>query len=347
VKQRNRTQIAHWRLGGRLFYPFVLLFPLCASFIPSLALPQAKADSAIVMRFGGDLLLAGHYETAAGVNPDLAFEQFDLFRTDDISVVNLECPITTRGVPSEKPYTFRMSPSYTGALARAGIDVVNIANNHIFDYGIEGLFDTISYLDSSGVRHIGAGVTVEEALKPVIFALRGHRIGFLGYYAGGEAPSADDTIPGVNRRSLRNVASGISDLRTRDSVDYVVVTFHWGKEKAEQPDPEQVWFAHETIDAGADAVIGHHTHVFSGIERYRKGVIVYSLGNFLFGGKSQNTYDTGAFEIRLGKKGAKYSVIPIRVKKWKAHVLEGKGRSDFIDQIKERSSTFPASIFTK
>jgi poly-gamma-glutamate capsule biosynthesis protein CapA/YwtB (metallophosphatase superfamily) len=299
------------------------------------------------MRFGGDLILAGHYETAAGSNPDLAFEQFDLFRTDDISLVNLECPITARGIKSEKPYTFRMLPSYTASLARAGIDVVNIANNHIFDYGIEGLFDTISYLDSSGIRHIGAGMTVQEARKPVIFALRGLRIGFLGYYAGGEAQSADDSIPGVNRRSLRNVAAGISDLKARDSADYIIVTFHWGKEKAEQPDPEQIWFAHQAIDAGADAVIGHHTHIFSGIERYRKGVIVYSLGNFVFGGKFQTSYDAGIFEIRLGKSSVQYSVIPVRVKKWKARLLEGKSRDEFISQIKERSSAFPATIFTK
>jgi hypothetical protein len=314
---------------------------------PPFALQPSRGDSAVVLRFAGDLLLAGHYESVAGSNADHAFEQFDLFKTDDLSLVNLECPITARGVKSEKPYTFRMLPSYTGALARAGIDVLNLANNHIFDYGNEGIFDTISYLDSAHIGHIGAGRNVEEAGKPIVASIKGLKIGLLGYYAGGEAPSAGDTIPGVRQRSLKNVAADIAQLRAKDSADYVIVSFHWGKEKAEQPDSGQVWFAHRAIDAGADAVIGHHTHVFSGIERYRKGVIVYSLGNFIFGGLARNVCDTGVFEIRLRNQGPAYKVIPVRVRNWKARVLEGNAGMEFLNQVKERSSAFPKSIFPK
>ena len=291
--------------------------------------------------------MAGHYETAAGSNPDMAFEHFDLFRTDDLSVVNLECPITDRGTRADKPYNFRMRPDYVPALSRAGIDLVNIANNHIFDYGNAGLFDTISYLDSAGVHHIGAGKRPEDARKPLIFDIRGIKVGLAGYYAGGEAPAVSDTAPGVNQRRLESVQADIRTLRDRDSVDYIVVSFHWGNEKADRPDSDQVWFAHQAIRAGADAVVGHHTHVLSGIERYRGGVIVYSLGNFLFGGKYVPSYDTAVFEIKLRDRKPEYRVIPVRVRNWRLVELDGPAARAVVDSVKVRSLEFEESIFSE
>ncbi|MRR08262.1 MAG: CapA family protein, partial [Deltaproteobacteria bacterium] len=287
--------------------PMRSVIPILASLVFALSSSSAQTDSTIVLRFAGDCLLAGHYETEAGQNGGFAFEEFDLFKTDDVSLVNLECPITTRGTRREKPYTFRMRPSYTRALKEAGIDIVNLANNHVFDYGSEGIFDTFSYLDSIGIRHIGAGRTLLEARRPVVVSLKGRRIGFLGYYSGGEAPNATDSTAGVRKRTLASIEQDIRLVRERDSADYVVVSFHWGDEKAESPDSGQIWFARQTVRAGADAVIGHHTHVLSGIERYRNGVIVYSLGNFVFGGNARHTYDTAIFEIALTASGPRYS----------------------------------------
>jgi poly-gamma-glutamate synthesis protein (capsule biosynthesis protein) len=311
-------------------------------FVPA----QSQDDSVVVLRFAGDCLPAGHYETAAGKNAGMAFEGFELFKSDDITLVNLECPITDRGTKREKPWTFRMRPSYATALRDAGIDMVNLANNHVFDYGYEGLFDTFSYLDRNEIRYIGSGRNVAEARRPVVVALKGKTIGFLGYYSGGEAPNATDSTGGVRQRNLANIERDIRALREKDSADFVVVSFHWGDEKSEAPDSGQVWFARQAIRLGADAVIGHHTHVLSGIERYRNGVIVYSLGNFLFGGNARHTYDTALFEIRLGKDGPEYAVIPVRVKSWRLSRLSGEAAERVIQMVKERSSTFPKSIFT-
>lgn len=310
----------------------------------------AEADTGtnppLVLRFGGDCLLASHYEDAVGENGDSAFAGFDLLRSADISCVNLECPVTTRGEKVKKPFNFRMNPAYLSALDRAGIDIVNIANNHIFDYGKQGLFDTISYLDSVGVWHIGAGRTAQEAATPVVVQAGRRRIGFQGYYGGGEAPTASGQNPGVAPRSLPVILADIGEFRKKDSVDYVVVVLHWGTEKATAPDDDQVQFAHALIDAGADAVIGHHPHVLQGIELYKSGVIVYSLGNLVFGGNSRDTYDTGLFEIALGMHSVDYKFIPVRMEGWKLTRLSGRAADAVRSRMSELSSIFPHSIFT-
>ncbi len=306
-------------------------------------MPLQEPDT-VIMRFAGDLLLAGHYEAAAQESSGLAFEGFDLFRTDDISMVNHECAITSRGRKVTKPYNFRMRPAYVEALPRAGIDLVNLANNHIYDYGREGLFDTISYLDSLGVLHVGAGRDQVEARRPVVLRVKGRRVGFVGYYGGGEAPVARGAAPGV---ALRQIDVIIADIRAlRNSVDYLVVTLHWGTEKETLPDAGQRAFARRIIDSGADAVIGHHPHVLQGIERYGQGVIVYSLGNFVFGGNSRDSYDTALFEIRLFGTGAAFDVIPLRVRGWRVRPLDGEGGNRVRKTIEKLSSGFENTIFT-
>ena len=314
--------------------------------IDSPAPGDTATESPLVLRFGGDCLLADHYEEAVGERGDSAFVGFDLLNAADISCVNLECPVTSRGEKVKKPFNFRMKPAFLPALNQAGIDIVNIANNHIFDYGRQGLFDTISYLDSVGLWHVGAGRNEEEARSPVIVQAGKWRIGFEGYYGGGEAPVATGPHPGVAPRSLPVILADIDSLRSRDSVNYVVVILHWGTEKATEPDRAQIQFAHALIDGGADAVIGHHPHVLQGIERYKSGVIVYSLGNLVFGGNSRDTYDTGLFDIELGNQSAKYQFIPIRLQGWKLITLAGREAEDVRSRMYKLSSIFPHSIFT-
>ncbi len=323
----------------------LFLFEILLAFLS--AEPDSSSGQPTIMRFGGDCLLADHYEEAVGANGDSAFSGFKLLDAADLSVVNLECPITLRGEKVQKPFNFRMNPAYSGALDRAGIDIVNIANNHIYDYGSQGLFDTISYLDSVGIWHIGAGRTAQEAATRLIVQAGKKRIGFQGYYGGGEAPVAAGLSPGVVQRSLPVILADIDTLRDRDSVDYVVIVLHWGTEKATVPDNDQIQFAHALIDGGADAVIGHHPHVLQGIERYKSGVIAYSLGNLVFGGNSRDTYDTGVFEIALGAKSVKYRFIPIRLQGWKLTELRGPEADAVRSRVVGLSSIFPQSIFTK
>jgi poly-gamma-glutamate synthesis protein (capsule biosynthesis protein) len=99
-------------------------------------------------------------------------------------------------------------------------------------------------------------------------------------------------------------------------VDFVAVNLHWGTEKATSPDSDQVDFAHHIVDLGADVVIGHHPHVLQAVERYRSGIIAYSLGNLIFGGNSRSSYDTAVLEIRLEQSSINYRLMPVRVSAW-------------------------------
>jgi poly-gamma-glutamate synthesis protein (capsule biosynthesis protein) len=300
----------------------------------------------VTLRFAGDVLLASHYEMQMWDSSGATFRSLYRLGGADATVVNLESPVTTRGERVTKPFNFRMHPRFLSALTGGGIDIVSIANNHIYDYGPRGLLDTISYLDSVGVRHVGAGRNSLEAYRPVIDTIRGRKVAFLAYYGGGEAPGAGKSSPGVARRDLELVCRDIRRLRDEGSSCYIVVILHWGTERATAPDGAQVAFAHALIDAGADAIVGHHPHVLQGIERYGRGVIAYSLGNFVFGGNNRETYTTGMFEIRLGAGGVTYAFIPVKIDRWRASKLAGSDSLRLIGSMRKLSSRFPKTIFT-
>jgi poly-gamma-glutamate synthesis protein (capsule biosynthesis protein) len=324
--------------GGVLLLGLLLRMPAAGSAPP--------ADSSlVVLRFGGDVLLAGHYEQADPSARGWAFEGFTLLATADVAMVNLENAVTTRGKKIPKPYNFRMHPRYGPMLRDAGINLVTLANNHIYDYGEVGLFDTIFYLDSLNIAHVGAGRTAEEARRPVVLTRKGKHLAFFGYYGGGEAPGATASRPGVARRDLSVIGEDIAAVRSSMPGVYVVVNLHWGTEKATVPDEGQRTFARRVIDSGADVVIGHHPHVLQGIEVYRHGVIVYSLGNFLFGGNNRSSYDTGLFEIRLGQGKPVYRFLPIGVRQWRVAPLHGTDSLGVVQRVRKLSQSFSQSIF--
>jgi poly-gamma-glutamate capsule biosynthesis protein CapA/YwtB (metallophosphatase superfamily) len=332
-----------WTVLG-LWFVWASVLPIASAQVSRAASP---ADSTVItMRFAGDCLLGAHYEEAASNDPGMAFEGFDLFKTADVAVVNLENPITTRGTKIKKPFNFRMHPRFVSVLTHAGIGVVSIANNHVFDYGEQGLLDTFSYLDSAHIRYVGAGRTRSDAHRPYFFSRGGRDVAILGYYGGAEARVATNSESGVAQRKLSAIIQDVRLLRRADPGIYTVVILHWGTEKADTPDPGQQAFARALIDGGVDAVIGHHPHVLQGIERYHSGVIVYSLGNFLFGGNGRHTYDTGVFEITLHPSGPAFRFIPVGVRNWHLRVLEGEDADRVTSRVRALSSVFPSSMFT-
>jgi len=259
-------------------------------------------------------------------------------------MVNLENPITDRTQKVEKEFNFKMNPKYLGILELAGIDVVTLANNHVFDYGPEGLLDTIHYLDSIGVKHVGAGGNLSDARRPVVFEIKHLRVGLLGYFGNG-AFAATSTQPGVAPRVKEMLRSDIQALKQIEKVDYAVVNVHWGLEKSLYPQEWQIDLAHFAVDAGADLVVGHHSHVLQGVEKYKNSVIAYSLGNFLFGGNSKSTYDTAILKVELRRGFRSVSIVPVRVKDWQPYVSSGMEGERIIASIKERSRKFQQSIF--
>ncbi len=214
-----------------------------------------------------------------------------LLREGDLTIANLEGPLTSRGRPEvEKQFTFRVEPESAGAMRRAGIDAVTLANNHLMDQGRVGLEETLAALRGAGIAAAGAGRTEAEARRPARLVRRGVRIALLSFsntfpeefWARGDSPGTAYGDPAAVEADVR---------AARRAADLVIVAFHWGSELAPLPKAYQVSLAHLAVDAGADLVLGTHPHTLQGIERYRGALVFYSLGNFAFGSYSARVRD--------------------------------------------------------
>lgn len=203
-----------------------------------------------------------------------------LLQDGDVTVANLEVALTERGAPADKLYTFRAPPRFASGLFDAGIDVVSLGNNHTADFGPEGIEDTLFALAAAAVRYAGAGMDEASARRPAIIEAEGLRIAFLSYTDVLENTFAGPGSAGVAMATLDSIAEDVAAARAR--ADVVVVLLHFGVEYTDAPQPAQRQLARAAIDAGALLVLGHHPHTLQGWERYGGGLIVYSLGNFVF-----------------------------------------------------------------
>lgn len=262
---------------------------------PATAVPAKTAPPSWRLCAVGDIMLGGRAEgllRQRGYDHPFAATAH-ILSACDVALGNLEGPITERGRPApDKRFVFRMHPDVAPVLARAGFDVLTLANNHILDYGVEGLVDTLESLARHGLRAHGAGMNLAEARRPALFEVSGLKIGFLAYSnTFPDAFWARADRPGTAFGDPAHVREDIAALRA-SGVDAVIVSFHWGRELHDEPRDYQIALAHAAIDAGAAAVIGHHPHVLQGVERYRDGLILYSLGNFAFGSYSTRVRDS-------------------------------------------------------
>jgi poly-gamma-glutamate synthesis protein (capsule biosynthesis protein) len=183
-----------------------------------------------------------------------------------------------------------MEPRAARALRRAGFDLLDLANNHILDCGSKGLEETLHYLTAAGVQPFGAGRTATQAHRPVVRAVRGVRFAFLGYFPGDVAvrsPAAEQhLLRGLGHRGTARGALALirRDIRrARQHADVVLVSLHMGDRYQRSPTRAERRHCRGIIDAGADAVVAHGTHIMGPVERYRGRPILYSLGNFAFG----------------------------------------------------------------
>jgi len=226
----------------------------------------------------------------------------DFLESVDLVFGNLEGPISDKGKNQGSIYSFRFSPEAVEGLIFAGFDAVSLANNHIWDWGSEALLDTVEILNNAGIKVIGAGRNYEEANKTEIFEIGGTRIAFLAYtdlYP--KSLRASEDYPGMSDFDLEKVKMAVAEAR--EAVDLVVVSWHWGEEYQTHSNLHQQEIAHALIDAGADLVVGHHSHVPQEIEKYNGAFVVYSLGNFVFDQNfSEETMGGLALEVAVKAK---------------------------------------------
>jgi poly-gamma-glutamate synthesis protein (capsule biosynthesis protein) len=249
----------------------------------------------------GDVLMHGAVQNAAADhrapgNDDgfgwLWSPVADLLASADLAFANLETPVAPRTGPGARSFVFNAPPSTVRALRRAGVSLVSVANNHIFDQGRPGFEETLANLHELAMPYVGAGPAGSEA-GPWFFEANGLRIAFLAYarffnQSGNECPTAPAReIRSCLRASLLDPERAVSDVKAAaQAADAVVVSLHWGDEYRRQPSEPDVALAHRLVEAGALLVLGHHPHVLQPIELHplpdgRTALIAYSLGNFV------------------------------------------------------------------
>lgn len=267
--------------------------------------------------FGGDVMLSRGINDVMRKRNDFfyPFRQINDFTAEaDITVVNLESPISSQGENKGSIYSFRADPRAIVGLIFAGIDVVTFANNHTGDYGTEAISETLELLRWAEIDTVGVGVDMNDARKARFLEVNDLKIAFLGATPLSPAwltrwDSAPAVAPFDEQLMIENIATA-----RRDGADIVAVLLHWGNEYETKHLPSQEEIAHRLVDAGATLIIGHHPHVVQEVERYNGGVIAYSLGNFVFDQNfSADTNHGLLLKIVLGGKDiASVEEIPIQ-----------------------------------
>ena len=266
-------------------------------------------DKQDVFCFAGDIIMAEKPRAAYdkdGIDAIVDKGIRLLFENSDLNIANLECAITDKAVsPDDKEWTFALPTKYVKAIKDVGINLLTLANNHILDFGTDALINTIKVLDENGIFHIGAGENLTEANKVYIKEIEGKRYAFIGASAviPKDSWKATDTRAGVaNGYDTLDICTRIFKLKKY--VDKVIVYIHWGKELEIRSGELQQLIGRRMVDAGADLVVGTHAHVVQEIEYYNNVPIVYSLGNFVYGGTMRDMIILKAtFDYSKNEKG--------------------------------------------
>ncbi|MGB3535606.1 MAG: CapA family protein [Microcoleaceae cyanobacterium] len=305
-------------------------------------------DPTVTLMFGGDVTLSDNFQEVVGDDYEWAFEKLNEYREADVAMVNLENPLTraTLSRPN-KQFNFKADPEAVQVLTHGGIDIVNLANNHTMDYEEPGLVETLKTLEQAGIHTVGAGIDLTQARRPEILEVKGQRIAYLGYYDA-NFHAAGDGIAGTNPLREEHQQRVAEDIRAiRDQVDWVIVNYHWGIELAEYPADWQIELAHATIDNGADLVVGHHPHVLQGAEIYKGRPIVYSLGNFIFGGNSRTDYNTAILKVSLkADRKMKVEFLPVEVQQYQPRIVRGRQGDYILSSIERLSRIFDRPMST-
>lgn len=269
----------------------------------------------------------------------------DIFSTDDLTIANFEGTLTDSDEREDKTFAFKAPASYASILTGGSVEAVNTANNHSHDYGEQSFDDTLAALDDAGIVHFGYDETA-------VMDVRGIKVGLVGIY---------ELYDHLERE--QQLKDNIAKVKA-DGAQLIVVIFHWGNETETVPDSNQTTLGRIAIDEGADLVCGHHPHVLQGIETYKGRNIVYSLGNFCFGGNSspsdmdtmiyQQTFTIDADGV---KKDNVTNIIPCFISSaaydgynnYQPTPAEGDEATRILGKINERSSwisTAEGSTFT-
>lgn len=284
----------------------------------------------VSMAVTGDVMFARNMEGVLSLDSSPFEAVSNVTSKVDLLLINFENAATNSENAVKGDIPLKCNPSYV-PLAKANENTVAaLANNHVFDYGIEGMHDTVKYLKDAGLTVIGAGDSEDEAHQAVTKEVNGRKITILNYmdsnnfaeYDHEVMPPANGSNPGY---SSYNSADAKKQIEEHKDSDMIVAYLHFGNEYSTSPNEDQIRIAHELIDYGADVVIGSHPHVTQGIEMYKGKPIFYSLGNFIFDQSSEETKPAYIVQIDLVDDTGKCTVYPVYI-------------SDFLPQFMDKDT---------
>ena len=297
---------------------FIVLVASLASITSGTSQTSATSrTSATNILFTGDILLdRGVRKVIEHHGIDYLFtRQMDsLFRASQVVVGNLECPATSIKAPVQKRFIFRGEPEWLYALKKHGFTHLNLANNHSIDQGRKGLTDTKENILKAKLEPVGMGKNLQEAAQPTLLTSHPRKvwlIASLGMALENFAYLPDR--PCVNTERTQEIITRIRDIKQKDPQAVVIVSIHWGGEHTLKPVPSQRLDAHRLINAGADALICHHTHTLQTIERYKGRDIYYSIGNFIFDQQKPLNNKACVVKVEVTKDNVKTQALPIHI----------------------------------
>lgn len=272
--------------------------------------------------------------SANGIYGCISPELIEIMQQAELMCLNNEFTYSTNGSPmSGKAYTFRAHPDLVSVLQEMGVDIVTLANNHVYDYGKQAFLDTLTTLENADIDYFGAGKNLEEAMAPVYYEVDGKTIAFVAASRAEKnimTPQATEDSPGILR--CYDTALFLETIQEADAnADFVIAVVHWGTEYSTKLEEAQLTTGKAYLDAGADAIIGGHSHCLQGMEFYNGKPIIYSLGNYWF---NSRTLDSMLINLRFyGDDTASYvgvEVVPAIQKGAKTHIVTEESEKERI-----------------
>lgn len=326
--------------------------------------PSPRDD--VTLLFGGDVSLEDIAPDALTA-PGGFFADVPDYGQADLALVNLATPLANAATNLEEGLRHQTRADAVNLLVDSGVDIVNLTNSRLMDYGAEGLDETLTTLDTKGLYRIGAGRNALEARRPEVLDIKGKRIAYLSYAMGGNDAAHDTAVlkeragtddqaiakavetfkastafkdrAGFNAQNMPEIVADIKALRSE--VDWIVVNFRWVDHLSEQPNFMQTNLARLAIDQGADVVVGYHPTVIQGGEIYKGRPIAYSLGDFVFRpGEPLENQDSAALKVSLKDDQMRVELVPVRVSDSHPKNLTGNVGQKVLDRVEQASSQF-------
>lgn len=298
----------------------------------------------VVIVVGGDVMLDRSIRTTINTKGlGYLFEDVrPVFRQADFTVINLECPATSIRAPLTKQFVFRAEPEWLHGLKDAGVTHCILANNHSYDQGRDGLISTAGNLQDAGLVPVGYGTTQREACQPVVVEKDGMEVAiFSSVTLALESWMYLEDSPGMCQATVEDLKQAIALHKKEHPNRFILITLHWGIEYRSMPTPIQRDQATALVDAGADAIIGHHPHVIQSYESIHGKPVFYSVGNLVFDNPNPKTHEGLLVKLALTENTTSVEVIPYRSEKGKPVLLNEDEKRKLLKKLDEVSDPMP------